>query len=419
MRFEMNTSQIRLFLGISIFWIPLALIFDGLSVLVLPYRLTGLLGGTYRATVLGLLTFTGFLLGMLIQPIAGLASDRLRQKRGRISFIAAGALLMLLSIFLFSLSQSLVAIIIAYVSILIGANVSQAAQQGFIPDLVPTTLRGKAAGFREFADLGGAFLGFLIIGELLAAGRFDSALVLISAVVIVSLLLIIALVRETPQGNPTFADKLTVLTVFRIDRHQHGSFLRLVLSRFFFLLGVYAIGRFFLYFIADRLGLGSGAAALQAGSILAAVTLVSVLASPFAGWMADRFGRIRPMMVGSGLSAIGAALLITARTNFSILLFGGIMSVGSAVFATANWASLTELVPRSEAARFLGLANIGKAGAAAAAGLFGPLIDWVNTVTPGNGYSALFVCSTIVFLTSALILKRPNGGRRIETRAMK
>jgi MFS family permease len=111
------------------------------------------------------------------------------------------------------------------------------------------------------------------------------------------------------------------------------------------------------------------------------------------------------MLGGAALSALGVLLLILAESNLSILVFGGLMALGSAAFSGANWALIADLAPPAEAARFLGLANIGTAGAAAAAGLFGPLVDWVNGVAPGAGYPIILVLSALAFVASAFSLR--------------
>ena len=66
---------------------------------------------------------------------------------------------------------------------------------------------------------------------------------------------------------------------------------------------------------------------------------------------------------GVGLSAAGVLLLATASYMPVILLSGTLMALGSAAFASVNWALTIDLTPPAEAARFLGLANIGTAGA--------------------------------------------------------
>jgi hypothetical protein len=54
------------------------------------------------------------------------------------------------------------------------------------------------------------------------------------------------------------------------------------------------------------------------------------------------------------------------------------MSVGTAAFVVPNWAAMTALAPAPEAGRVLGLANIATGGAAAVAGLLGPIIDFAG-----------------------------------------
>jgi MFS family permease len=98
-------------------------------------------------------------------------------------------------------------------------------------------------------------------------------------------------------------------------------------------------------------------------------------------------------------------MLVWAGSAGQILLFGGLMSIGSAAFAGGSWALLADVVPKDESARYFGLANFGTAGAAAAAGLFGPVIDWVDGIFPGMGFSVLFMLASLAFLTSALPIK--------------
>jgi hypothetical protein len=47
-------AQARLLLGISIFWLPLSMLSDGLTTLVQPRHLLGLIDDESKATTLGL-----------------------------------------------------------------------------------------------------------------------------------------------------------------------------------------------------------------------------------------------------------------------------------------------------------------------------------------------------------------------------
>jgi hypothetical protein len=65
---------------------------------------------------------------------------------------------------------------------------------------------------------------------------------------------------------------------------------------------------------------------------------------------------------------------------------------------------IADLVPKKESARFFGLANFSTAGAAASAGLFGPLIDGAEHISPGLGFSVLFLAASLAFLASIVPL---------------
>ncbi len=410
-------GRVRLLLGISIFWLALSMLFDGLNTLVVPHRLRELSGnarGTGDATRLGLLTFAGLLAGMLVQPVAGRWSDRLRPRWGRRGMLGLGVALMLGALVIFGLARGVLTIAIGYVLVQVAASSAQAAQQGFIPDLVPGERRGTAAGLKGFMDVGGALLGFALLGALLGEGKTAAALLVIAAVLVVMFALTVALVRE-PAVTYAAPVRMSLVDAFRLDRTrpEDRHFMRLVLARFLFLLAAYAVGRFFLYFVATRLGLDPASAAGEAGSLLAVLALITVLAAPPAGWAADRWGRGALMVAGATLSMVGVLLLIPAGSGATILLGGGIMALGSAAFASANWASTADVAPPAEAARYFGLANVGTAGAAAAAGLFGPLVDWANNRWPDGGYNVLFVVAALLFVASVspLVPTRRRLGR--------
>jgi MFS family permease len=159
--------QLRLLTGISVFWLALSMLFDGINTLVLPLQLSELADEKTQATALGLFTFIGLLAGALIQPVAGALSDRLRPLLGRKGFIGIGLLLSLASLFLFAIFQSLAAVMIGYLAIQLSASFAQAGQQGLLPDLVDERRRGLASGLKGFMDITGALFGFVLLGQLL------------------------------------------------------------------------------------------------------------------------------------------------------------------------------------------------------------------------------------------------------------
>jgi len=399
--------QIRLLLGISIFWLALSILQDGTNTLILPLQISKLTNCETQATILGLLTFLGLVFAAIIQPIAGALSDRWKPIIGRKGFIGIGLLLSLLSVFFFATIETLIGVMVGYVLIQISASFAQAGQQGLMPDLIDENHRGMASGGKGFMDITGAMLGFILLGQLLGSSKTPLALGVIAAILVFTYLLATLLTPEDTRttGVNVHTGTISLFNLFRLDLTEQSSFKHLLLARFLFLFGIYAIGRFLLFFVAGRLALDSNQAAEKAGTILAGLAFVTILTSPLSGWLADHFGRVPLMVAGAIFGAISALLLILAKTEVQILLFGSLMSIGSALFASGNWALLADLVPKDESARYFGLANFSTAGSTAAAGLLGPTIDWLESISPGNGYTLLFIISTIAFLVSLLPMR--------------
>ena len=401
-------SRARTLVGISVFWVGLSMLGDGFTTLVLPLRLTSLADPGILATVVGLITFVGIGAGLLVQPLAGALSDRFVGRSGRRAVLAAGVALIVVALAFFVAAPTLLAILLAFVLVQVAMNIAQAAQQAFIPDLIGERWRGRAAGLKGFADLGGAFLAFLLLASLLGSGSITVATAAIGAIVVLTALLAIVLVRE-PVGPGRPAERSTRLTfraAFSINPRDHRQFVTVVLARFLFLLGTFAVGRFFLLLVAARLGLDPAGAADETAGILAILALVTAVGALPAGWLTDRFGRESVMVLGGLASAVGVLLLLVAGSAWQIVVFGSVMAAGSALFATANWAMTTDLVPRDEAARFMGLANFGTAGAAAAAGLVGPIADLLRGVAPSLGYDGILIAAAGAMVLSVVAVRQ-------------
>lgn len=367
----------RLALGISVLWIPLAFLVDGITVLLLPVKVAS---GTGAASAVGLISFAGLGAALVVQPLAGLVSDRLRSRLDRRLFVTLVAIPVLAGLWLLAGATSVLVVAVAYLVVQVSASALQSAQQTLIPEHVERTARGRAAGLKTAFDLGGAFLAFLSLGVLLAAGDAVPAAAAITVLLAVSLALVAILVPPTRGPVPRDSDGVPAALPV--------GFRRLVLARFLFLLGTYGIGRFLLLLIAERMGIDPARAAGETGGFLALFTLVTAATAVPFGTLADRVGQVPVMRLGILLSAVGIAAFLPPAGVPGVLIAGSIMSLGTAAFVAANWAATTQLVRAEQAGRLMGIANLGTGAAAACAGLLGPLIDW-GGFTPGILLGAL------------------------------
>jgi MFS family permease len=134
------------------------------------------------------------------------------------------------------------------------------------------------------------------------------------------------------------------------------------------------------------------------------------------GWLSDRIGR-KPILLASGfVSFAGALLLLFVHEKMLITVAGAIIGMGIGAFITVSWALATDIVPKAEAARYLGIANIATCiGSGLARLLGGVLIDPINKLLGSSsmGYQSLFILATLCFLASALVIV-PLPNKRIQ-----
>lgn len=378
--------------AVSLGWLGISMVSDGVPAVLLPHQL--LSSGQTDATTLGVVTLLAIALAAALQPLAGAWSDTV----GRWPIIVVGVAVTVVGLVLMLAPQT--AVPGAVVSLL-GVSVAQAGHQPLLPELIPERLRGRASGIKSALDVTGAIIGFLLLAALLGSGAPVAAVMLLAALMAAPF----AIARlALPTRQPDTSTRST--SVDRLRGPLPAGLLPLVAARFFFLLGIYAVGRFLLLFVSERLGLSPDAAAEQAGLALALLAAITVVASLPAGWLADRVGRRGLMVSGGALAAVGIALLPGAGSMPLILAFGALMALGTAAFNAGSWAALTDLTAPTDAGRLLGLANLGTAGAAAAAGAFGLLIDAGNADGGANGYLVAFEVAAACTLIGGVLAWR-------------
>ena len=142
------------YIKITILGFGLTALWGSLHSIVLPLRLLDFVPEALKNTYLGYLTFTGLILAMAVQPIAGAISDRSGFAWGRRRpYILVGMLLALLFLPGIGFCGNYVAILLIYCLLQISCNTAQGPYQGFIPDLVPEGKRGLASGVKSLLEL--------------------------------------------------------------------------------------------------------------------------------------------------------------------------------------------------------------------------------------------------------------------------
>ncbi|NWJ48325.1 MAG: MFS transporter [Chloroflexi bacterium] len=449
------------YIWISLYWFALSFLWGGFLSIVLPALnkpLAEPIFGNNYETARGILSSIGLIIAMFVQPLSGAISDNSSHPMGRRRpFIIVGTLGGLGALALCALAFNWWILLLGYCILQFTDNTAQGAYQGLMPDTVPEGKRGRASASLAIAQLSGTLFGAVVPGILQGMmGDIDGSrlMLLLNAVIfVIAMSLTVIFVKEKPY-HPTV--KISPMRAgFNMfgGLRKYPDFLILMVARFLFLTAPASISLFAKSFLeregfikpkVNAAGLPVDADGLvlldpskyviEAGftlSILLGLVIIGAVVASFpASLLSDKIGRKKVIYLASVFGLIGGlglfiprimmanavqeslklsgfveqqAYLDTVRPGATILVivFGAFIGTSWGSFMSVDWAFATDLIPLSEAGRFMGLSNLATAGCQAFGAFVGGFI-----VDSSLGYSGLFVAIALYYLISITILTR-------------
>jgi MFS family permease len=478
------------YITINIYWLGINVSTGTITPVLLPFLVAMFVPTAMKNTSLATVRVLGLAAAMLVQPLAGMLSDRNTSRWGRRRpFIFGGVLFSLIFLLIIGISPSLqrsgsnhffqdtfgynvafIVLMIGIVLLQISSNTTQAAAQGLIPDMVPIDQRGRASGVKAVMELLPVFL-VIFIGPLVDSGRIWTVLGIVGIAFLLTMLITLIFVKEKPIYEKPSDNlkgpflRLVALTAIFVgimqaavwvvklsgsqlnqlgaslnsqiilvglaglvgmagsifigvyfgawvgigrEAYQHKPFIWWIINRLLFLAAVGSIQGFAQFYLSDVLQIPD--AATQTTYLLGAVALFLLPSAIGGGYIADRIGRKRLVGISGLIAACGAFLLLFAKSMPLVIVSGCIIGLGTGIFMATNWALGTDLAPKNEAGKFLGISNLAGAGAGIiGAGIGGPMADFFNALQPGLGYLVIVALYGGLFLLSILVLTRIHG----------
>lgn len=187
------------FITINLFWLGLNVRNTAVGSVFTPYLLALFVPEGERNSALGFISTAGLIIAMLVQPAAGLLSDRSTSRFGRRRpFLVIGSLFDVLFLALIALSSNFAMLLMATLLIQFSANLSHGPLQGLIPDLAPPEQRGRASAVKAVLELLPIVLVGFTIAQLVGAGEFGWAVFVTGIVILITMLLTVIFVHEEP-----------------------------------------------------------------------------------------------------------------------------------------------------------------------------------------------------------------------------
>ncbi|PWH17096.1 MAG: hypothetical protein DDG60_02950 [Anaerolineae bacterium] len=459
------------YLPININWFAITLRSQVLAGLVVPLLVQNFVGEAQKGTYFGTIRLWGLMVALLAQALFGLLSDRSQLAWGRRRpFIFIGAVLESFVILGLAWIAGLegmtgyAVLFTAYIASMVLANMSHAATQGLIPDVVPPQKRGIASGLKMLLEIPlPLVLVGLVIAPIVSRGNLLLALG-VTATAMLACMGLTMLVREkrletTPPpldwkpllslvmmtaiftgivlglgeavqwaiaALPGASQLLfgaigviamliaVVLGIFaalyvHLDAsvRQSQAFVWFIISRLAALVAINNISSFLLYFFQEKFDLPVKQAVSLAGQLPMVLGGFVIIFGLIAGWLSDRFDRRLLTALGGLIGALGVVVMIFGPTLWLMYVAAAIIGLAYALFNVSSWALGTEIIPKERAGEFLGLQNLAGAGAGAIGAYIG------GRIADHSGYLLMMGMFGVMFLLSAgtalLIQHKQNG----------
>ena len=422
----------------SVLAFGLAAISTSLGQIILPLRVLDVAPESLKNTYLGILTFIGMGVAMLVQPAVGYLSDKTTWRWGRRRpYIAVGALVATGLMVGVGAAANYVSLLVTSVLVQLFANVSQTPYDAMLKDQVPRNQRGKISSVRAMSGAAGAVLLVLATGFIMdhhIQGTRDMwlwiAVALPTGVLAITAIWTLVLVRDdrgpsvqleereelgaesvvidgsadlssTPVGGEK---KRSPTIVFGVTKRS----LTMLSAAFSYTLAGGILMAYTLYFLQDVVGLANPASGVSILSAAVGATIIVTLWP--AGVLTDRVGRAPLLYVSSALGSAGTLTFLLAQNLVHVVLIGIILGVAVGLFMSAGRALITDMVSENRAALQMGLANFALVGGLAASRLGGPLVDFLNGISENSGYYLMLVLCAVAFCMGAFFIHRMMRG---------
>jgi maltose/moltooligosaccharide transporter len=309
---------------------------------------------TKNNIILSLMSSSDSIEGVVVQPIVGSASDRLRSRLGRrrpfmLATIPFSALLLALTPLTAALPASIKLGVMLTCIVLSTTlfNIAWSPYQALLADITPRYQRGRVTSISVLFGLLGQ--AALMLAPIDIAPKFF----LSAALMLITTLFTCAVIKESEhiihdeaRHSPWLEIQIALRGLKTLAQARKA-----IAVIFLAGIGIGSVFPLLTLFVKKTTGCTNQQAQMM---FLVLMVSAAVAILPF-GWLSDRWGAKRVLMLGSGLivAASLAALWVMTLTQVAIVL--AIAGVGNAAQSAARYPLLTSLVPPDEVGFYTGL----------------------------------------------------------------
>ena len=396
---------------ISLYWLGLTAI-DGAVGLFIQNRLN--FGGFADPLEVGrisfLLSIPVAVISILIQPTVGSISDYTVSRWGRRKpYIVIGSLLDLVFLAGIALADN-VLILGAFAGLLaFSTNIARGPFQGYVPDLVPERQVGLASAMVGLMQILGNVTGFVAVTVAVLIGRIEIAIAAVALVELATMVAVVARVGEGQPARPRSGRSWATIVgeTWATDVLQERSYVWLLVSRLFFLMGGAMLVNYILTYLKQTHGLDETAANTTNLVMLVTIIVANVLAIVPSARISDRVGRKPVIYVSCVIGGIGVTIAALSPSIPVAIVGGALFGASAGTFLAVDWALMTDIIPKAASGRYMGLSNVATTSSTLLAVATGGLVlDAVNVAFGlGTGPRAAYLLGAAYYVIAALTLR--------------
>ena len=413
-------------LSVTAYWLAITTLWGAFTFSVIPRLVEskGVLGSSTHplaGLAIGVITTAGVLIAIVVQPTMGAISDHTRMRLGRRKpYIVIGTALDLVFLTFAAWAfwnQAYWAFVVAVALLQFSSNFAQGPYQGYIPDLIPGRQVGVASGLLGAANIAGNLLGpglaIVFVAVLPGMVGFpEITLGLFAAIGLVEVITMLITVffvpdRPAPPTSKTLRER--ALGAWGTDLLANRDYVWLLVSRLFVLTALVSLQAFAVFFLENAHGMGPDDAQSSQFPIILTVAVAALLSAVPGGWISSRIGRKPVLYVAIALGVLGAGILAFGPEYWMVVAAAVPIGICSGVFLGVDWALMTDIIPKAESGRYMGISNIAVASAGPIASTIGGLLVFgITLLALGSelAYRAIFVLMALELVIGALALRR-------------
>jgi MFS family permease len=139
---------------------------------------------------------------------------------------------------------------------------------------------------------------------------------------------------------------------------------------------------------------------------------VTIACTLLSGWLSDRIGRRKPVVLAAGLMvAAGLSIIALATTLDQFLIGAAVYGIGQGVYFAVDMALVAAVLPNpDDNAKDLGVFNIASALPQSLAPVLAPIFLAIGAVEGGN-LPAVFVAGAVIAIIGAFVVLPIRGTR--------